>query len=125
MTPRIMIVDDQEATRRLLREILAANAFEVVGEASNGDEAVLLFDVLRPDAITMDLVMPKMNGLEAARAILSQAPMTVIVPVSGLAHPSVQAASFDVGMKGFVAKPIDARELLGELREALSLEDAQ
>ncbi len=113
---RVLIVDDAIAAREMIRLILESAGMSVVGEASNGVEAVKRYRELKPDVVIMDLVMPEMSGTEAAREILRLAPKARIVAVSGLSQPSVMAEAEAVGMTGFVAKPVDPAELVGELR---------
>ena len=82
---RILIVDDSSVARNLLKEILSSEPdFEVVGEATNGAEAVSMVEKLKHDIVTMDVQMPRMNGYAATREIMTTHP-TPIVVVSGSA----------------------------------------
>ena len=113
--PRALIVDDQLHVRAQIREIFEQAQIEVVAEACNGREAVERFALFRPELVTMDLVMPEMSGPDAARRILQEDPEALIIAVSGLSQPSVQAAAEDAGMRGFVPKPFERWELLAEV----------
>jgi two-component system, chemotaxis family, chemotaxis protein CheY len=119
VTVRVLIVDDTIGAREAIRHMIESAEMSVAGEAANGVEAVARYRELRPDLVTMDLVMPEMSGTEAAREILRLDPQARIVAVSGLSQPSVMAEAEEVGMVGFVPKPVDAAELVNEIRSAL------
>jgi two-component system chemotaxis response regulator CheY len=99
--------------------MLAGEDVEIVGEATNGVEAVTRYKKARPDIVLMDLVMPQMSGIEAARAILAHHPDAKIIPVSGLAHPSVMVEAESAGMLGFISKPVEREELIAEIAGAM------
>jgi two-component system, chemotaxis family, protein-glutamate methylesterase/glutaminase len=107
---RCLVADDARAFRALLREILStAPGVEVVGEAADGREAVALVRALRPDVVTMDVRMPRLDGLEALEEIMRLAPTPVIV-VSAEAGEEAQALSFralQLGAIEVLAKPRD------------------
>lgn len=115
MTTRVLIVDDQVQTRSQIRSVLEQAGMTVVGEATNGAEAVEQYRALRPDVVTMDLVMPRLNGAAAARKILELDAEARIIMVSGLSQPSVMAEAREAGMRGFVTKPIVADDLVAEV----------
>jgi two-component system chemotaxis response regulator CheY len=119
---RVLIVDDAIAARESIRRILSEAGFQVVGEASTGLEAIERYRELWPDVVTMDLVMPHMNGIEAAAALLKVDVNARIIAVSGLTQPSVMAETERVGIIGFVSKPIEAEELVEEINSAMSRE---
>ncbi|MDI7252011.1 MAG: response regulator, partial [Actinomycetota bacterium] len=70
MAPTVLIVDDALFMRMMIRDILSKDGFEVIGEAENGVEAVERYKEMRPDLVTMDIVMPEMDGIEAVRQIM-------------------------------------------------------
>jgi two-component system, chemotaxis family, chemotaxis protein CheY len=116
---RVLIVDDAIAARESIRGILEDANMVVVGEATTGIEAVERYKTLKPDLVTMDLVMPLMNGIEAARDILAFDARAKIVAVTGLSQPSVLAEAQEVGILGVVTKPIDKDELVTEIQTAI------
>jgi DNA-binding NarL/FixJ family response regulator len=82
-TTRVLLVDDHKLVREGLRQLLASRAgIEVVGEAGDGEEAVELALVLRPDVVVMDVFMPRMNGVEATRRIVEQIPGIRVIGLS-------------------------------------------
>jgi two-component system, chemotaxis family, chemotaxis protein CheY len=117
---RVLVVDDAIAVRELIRMVLERAGMEVVGQASNGAEAVQRYKELWPDLVTMDLVMPQMSGTEAATAILNVDINARIIAVSGLTQPSVMAEAQDVGIVGFVHKPIEGDELVAEIESIMA-----
>jgi DNA-binding NarL/FixJ family response regulator len=100
---RIVVVDDEPAVRTTLRALLEMNTtFTVVGEASNGLEALGLVDKLRPDVVIMDVLMPVMDGLEATRQIAARFPDVFVLAYSGDKH--VIRDMIEAGAIGYVAK---------------------
>ncbi len=120
MSARVLVVDDAAVERALVRGLLRQEGFEVVGEASSGVQAVDRFRALRPDVAVIDLMLPQMSGVEVARAILTLQPHAVLVAMSSLSQPSVKAEVVKAGMRGFVVKPIERKELVAEIRRALA-----
>jgi two-component system chemotaxis response regulator CheY len=119
MKTKVMIADDSALDRERLAEALRDTGLEIVSEASNGIEAVTRYRKLRPQLVLMDLVMPQMNGIEAARSILAYDKEARIIPVSGLSQPSVRKETANVGMLGFVRKPVERDVLLAEIERVL------
>jgi len=105
---RVLVVEDSPTARELLSHIIASDpAMKVVGTANDGEEAVQAVQRIKPDVITMDLHMPKMNGLDAARRIMETTP-TPIVAVSGTWEPAEAAMTFralEAGALAVVRKP--------------------
>jgi len=101
----VLLVDDHAIVRRGFRRMLDDDeALEVVGEASNGVEAVRLTEKLRPDVIVMDCALPEMTGLEATRKILQSHPETAILMLSMHAEDTLVRQALDAGARGYVLK---------------------
>jgi DNA-binding NarL/FixJ family response regulator len=110
---RIVLADDHELIRVGLRAILEARkGWSVIAEATNGEEAVDLVLALKPDVALLDIAMPKLNGLDAAKRILAKRAKTKILLLS--AHDSSEVISevLDSGAKGYVLKSDAARDLV-------------
>jgi two-component system, chemotaxis family, chemotaxis protein CheY len=115
MRKTVLIVDDVAFVRKTLATILSENGFDVVGEAANGTDAVEQYHRLRPDVVTMDIVMPKMSGIEATRKILKSSPEAKIVMVSAMGQETLVMESIHAGAKDYVLKPFSADEVVRTL----------
>ena len=111
MSRRLLIVDDSIPMRRLIGKTLACSGWEVVGEAGDGEEAVAKYKELRPDAVTMDIMMPKTDGLSALRRIIEFEPGANIVILSALNQSSRISEAMSAGAGDFIAKPFMPRQL--------------
>ena len=105
MGTTIVIVDDNAQVRALMREITAQEPdFQVVGEAEDGAEAIRLAQALRPDLILLDLVMPRINGLEALRRIKAARPETKVIIVTVHDEDAYRQAAEASGADAFLLK---------------------
>ncbi len=121
---RILVVDDYEPFRRFLQSKLQSEAeFQIVGEASDGLEAVQKAEELQPDLILLDIGMPKLNGIEAAHRISRQVPRAAILFISQENDPDLVAAALSNGAKGYVRKENAETDLLAAM-EAVVRGDA-
>jgi DNA-binding NarL/FixJ family response regulator len=104
-TIRVVLADDHALVRRGFRRLLEdAPAIEVVGEASNGEEAIRLASELKPDVVVMDSAMPGKSGLAATRAILSETPATAILMLSMHSEETLVRQAMEAGARGYVLK---------------------
>ncbi len=103
---RVLIVDDALFMRSMIRDILLTTGrFEIVGEAANGREAVQKFEELRPQLVTMDIVMPELDGIEATREILRRDPAATVIMCSALGQEALVIESMNAGARDFIVKP--------------------
>jgi two-component system chemotaxis response regulator CheY len=121
MAIRVLIVDDAMFMRSMIKDILtnAGGRYEVVGEASNGREAVARYRELHPDLVTMDIVMPQMDGIEATREILKLDPASTIVICSAMGQEALVVESISAGAKDFIVKPFTSDRVLQVLAKVL------
>jgi len=120
MPIRLMLADDHRMLREGLRRSLSDEGFDVVGEASDGDEAVRLADSIRPDVILMDVTMPDVDGVEATRRIHQQHPEIRIVMLTMHADKSVIAEALRAGASGYLVKDCSTDEIADAVRLAAS-----
>ena len=119
---RILIVDDALFMRNLLRDSLVRSGFEICGEASNALEGVEKFKELKPDLVTLDIVMPKMeeiDGISAVKEIINLDPGAKVIVISALAERKLVQQALIYGAKDFIAKPFTCEKLLGVVRKVL------
>lgn len=112
MPKRILIVEDETAVRRAIRTFLEHHRFEICGEAVNGVEAVEKAVALRPDLITLDLSMPRMNGIEAASQLKSKVPGIPVVIYTMLEDVLGKSLAITLGVRGVVSKADGLAKLL-------------
>jgi len=116
VSPRVVIADDQELVRTGFRLILTTRGIDVVGEARDGAEAVAEARRLRPDVVLMDIRMPGMDGLEAARRVLAELPECRVIMLTTFDLDQYVYAAITAGASGFLLKDTSAADLLAALR---------
>ena len=117
MTIRVLITDDHKVVRRGLRGFLELDpALEVVGEASNGEEAVRLARRLEPEVVLMDLLMPAMDGIEATKEIRRELPEVEVVALTSVLEDTSVTGAIKAGAIGYLLKTTEADELGKESR---------
>jgi DNA-binding NarL/FixJ family response regulator len=116
----VLLAEDHEIVREGLRALLELGGFDVVGEASNGREAVELVDQLRPAVVVMDIAMPGLNGFEATRQILLLAPGTRVLVLSAHSDDEYVKHMAAVGAAGYVVKQNSGQVLVRAVREIAS-----
>jgi two-component system, chemotaxis family, chemotaxis protein CheY len=115
---RLLVVDDALFMRKMICGVAAEAGWQVVAEASNGAEAVALYQQHRPDLVTMDLVMPVMGGLEALRQIRAVDPRAQVVVVTALDQKQSLMDSIRDGAIDFIVKPFERERVLALLAKA-------
>ncbi len=117
MPLRILLADDHEIVRQGFRALLEREGLEVVAEATNGQEAVRMARALNPDVAVLDLVMPLLNGLDAAREILQTCSRTRVILLTMHTEEHQIVAALRVGIRGYLAKTQAAEDLVQAIRE--------
>ena len=112
MALRVLVVDDALFMRNMLKDIFSRAGYEVVGEAENGEEALERYRELQPDLVTMDIVMPKLSGIEALQDIVREDPAACVVMVSALGQDSLVLEAVEYGAKDFIVKPFKEEKVL-------------
>jgi len=107
----LMIVDDSNLIRRQIERMTRTERLRVVGTAGNGEDAVRLFGELKPDLVTMDITMPKMDGIECVGHMLKIHPDSCILIISALADKATAIEAIKRGANGFLSKPFGEKEL--------------
>lgn len=120
MAAKVLIVDDALFMRNMLRNIFSESGFDIVGEAQNGNEAVELYQQLRPDLVTMDIVMPEKNGIEALKEIIASDSGARIVICSALGQESLIMEALEAGARDFIVKPFKPPKVIEVAQKVLS-----
>ncbi len=119
MKGRVLIADDASFMRQMIREIIEPEGYEVVGEATDGVEAVEQYEELHPDLVTMDIVMPKRSGIDAVKGILEKTPDACVVMCSALGQETLVMEALQAGAKDFIVKPFKPDNVLSTLQKVI------
>ncbi len=115
MIKRILLVDDSPMIHNLLRKTLENNGYEVCGDAKNGSEGVDMYMSLMPDLVFMDVTMPIMDGIEAARRIKENNPAARIIMLTAMGDEEIISQAKDVGVDIFLKKPFDDYKIVSAI----------
>jgi two-component system chemotaxis response regulator CheY len=118
--PRVVVVDDAVFMRTQLREILEGGGFTVVAEGEDGTEALQLYEQHQPELLTLDLVMPRMGGVEALRELRQRHPEARVIVCSSLSDQRTIFEAIGLGARDYVLKPVDREKFLDSARKALA-----
>ncbi len=112
---RILLVDDSPIIHRLLRRTLEKHGYEVCGDAKDGREGVQMYQSLRPDLVFMDITMPIMDGLEAAKKIKEIDPEARIIMLSAMGDEDIMGQAQELGIDIFLKKPFDDYKIISAI----------
>ncbi|PJZ96366.1 response regulator [Leptospira meyeri] len=118
---RILVVDDAKFMRTLVKDALVGAGHEIVGEAENGNIAVEQYKNLKPDLVTMDIIMREKDGIEATKEIIKFDASAKIIMVTALGQEDLLAKAIKMGVKDFVVKPFPPERLQQAAAKALGL----
>lgn len=120
MNQTVLVCDDAIFMRTMISDILSQAGFEVVGEAESGLQAVEKYRMLKPDLVTMDIVMPDMGGIEAVREICKDDPAAKILMCSAMGQQALVVEAIQAGAKDFVVKPFQPSRVLEAVQRVLA-----
>ena len=120
MNQTVLVCDDAIFMRTMISDILSQAGFEVVGEAESGLQAVEKYRMLKPDLVTMDIVMPDMGGIEAVREICKDDPQAKILMCSAMGQQALVVEAIQAGAKDFVVKPFQPSRVLEAVQRVLA-----
>ena len=122
MPHKVLIVDDAMFMRAMIRDILVnSGRYEVIGEATNGLECVERYGTLKPDLVTMDIVMPQKSGIEAVREIVKLNKDAKIIMCSALGQESLVMEAIEAGAADFIVKPFKPEKVLEIVKKVVNL----
>jgi response regulator NasT len=120
MTNQIILAEDEPITRMDISEILAASGYHVAGAASNGLEVVEFCRLHRPDLVIMDIKMPKLDGIQAAKIIIREKLADAVVMLTAYSGMEFVNKVKEIGAIGYIVKPIEERNLIPQIEIAIS-----
>lgn len=115
----VLLVDDLAFIKMVQKEVLEANGHQIVGDAKDGLEAIEQYKRLHPDIIIMDITMPKMDGLNALKAIKNIDPSARVIVCSALGQQQLIIEAIKIGAKDFIVKPFKPPRLASAIEKAL------
>ncbi|MBQ5851398.1 MAG: response regulator [Lachnospiraceae bacterium] len=113
----VLIVDDSKMSRKVLRDILEKQGYQIVGEAVDGVEGVNEYNRLKPDIVTMDVTMPNMDGILALSKIIENDPNAKVVMISAAGQQKRIIEAIKIGAKKFITKPFDQEDIIKNLSD--------
>jgi len=119
VSKRVMIVDDAIFMRKVLREILTENGYDVVGEVNRGTDVLEKFKEWKPDLVTMDIMLPGIDGIDAVREIMKVDTDARIVMISALGQDELVDEALKAGAKGFIVKPFIPSQVIDVIKKIL------
>ena len=119
MSKNILLVDDAAFMRMMLKDILTKNGYNVIGEAENGVQAIEKYKELQPNLTILDITMPEMDGIQAARAIKEVDGNALIVMCSAMGQQSMVVESIQAGARDFIVKPFQPARVLEAVQKII------
>jgi two-component system, chemotaxis family, chemotaxis protein CheY len=111
MAATVLIVDDVPFVRETLAEIFSRGGYQVIGQGADGHQAVELYFKLKPTLVTMDVVMPHLSGIEAARRIIKSDKDANIIMISALGQENLVMEAINAGARDYITKPFKAQDI--------------
>jgi len=115
----VLIIDDSDNMRMTIRELVKQNGYLVVGEAGDGKTGIELYKELKPDIVTMDVVMREMNGIETLKQIMAFDADAKVVMVSAMGQELFVRDAIRAGAKGFIVKPFGSQQIMETFKKVL------
>ena len=119
MSHTVLVCDDAIFMRTMISDILTQAGYEVVGEAETGSQAVEKYNQLKPDLVTMDIVMPDMGGIDAVRTIVESNPDARVLMCSAMGQQALVVEAIQAGAKDFIVKPFQPSRVLEAVQRVL------
>lgn len=120
MSTRVLIVDDAKFMRHMIKKILVDMGWEVVGEAADGSEVAKMYKELSPDVVTMDIVMPKVSGIEALKELRSIDPHAKVVMISAIDQREPLMEALKLGAADYVVKPFEKERVTEAMQRVMA-----
>ncbi len=122
MAINVAIVNDLTFIKLVLRDLIEKAGFRVIGEASNGEEAIQMFLDKKPDVTLLDITMPKMDGITTLKKILEIDPKANVIMCSALGQQKLIIDAIQLGAKDFIVKPFRSERVISSIKKTLNIE---
>ena len=119
MGAKILVVDDAQFMRMMMKNILSGAGYDIVGEGENGVQAIEKYKDLKPDLVVMDMIMPEMGGIDAVREIVKLDPGARVLMCSAMGQQALVVEAIQVGARDFIVKPFQPAGVLEAVAKAL------
>jgi len=119
MSKKILIVDDAAFMRMMLRDILTEAGYEIAGEAEDGGGVVPKYRELRPNLVTMDIVMPEVDGITAVKELMKEDGDAKVLMVSAMGQQALTKEAIEAGAQGYIVKPFNPQKVVEEVKRIL------
>ena len=119
MAKSILLVDDAAFMRMMLKDILTKNGYEVIGEAANGVEAIAKYQELKPSLTILDITMPEMDGIQAAKGIREVDGAALIIMCSAMGQQAMVIESIKAGARDFIVKPFQPDRVIEAVKKVI------
>lgn len=119
MSKKILVVDDQPTMQHILRDIFVDQGYEVIGTAANGREALEMYKELKPDLVTMDMIMPEVDGITALRNILEYDTQAKVAMVTAINKKEALREAIKAGACEYLTKPLDDKVIISTVGKIL------
>ncbi len=118
----VLIVDDLKFIKMVLRDLIEKAGFRVVGEASDGLEAIEAFQDRRPDVVILDVTMPRMDGITTLKKIMELDPAAKVIMCSALGQQRLIVQAIQLGARDFIVKPFRAERVISAIKKTLNID---
>lgn len=117
---RVVVVDDSDFSRSLIRSMLAEESIEIVGEANSAEAALIIIAEKKPNIVITDIVMPEISGIELTEKITERFDKTAVIVISSLSQEHIVLEAIAAGASDFLAKPIQKQQLIDSLQKIMA-----
>ncbi|MBF0360934.1 MAG: response regulator [Oligoflexia bacterium] len=119
MSKQILIADDAPIIRLMLKDLITPLGYQVIAEASNGEEAVEKYKEFKPDLVTLDIIMPQKNGIQALAEILAINPKAKVIMITAIDQKEYLTNAIKTGASDYIVKPFEEERVRSVIRKAL------
>lgn len=120
---KLLIVDDSIFVFEEMKRMLEDTSYEIVGYAKTGEEVVDQYEKLSPDIITLDIILPGIDGFETAALVVKKWPDAKIIMISSLAYDDTKKQAMEIGVSDFIFKPVDKKTLIASLNRVAGISE--